>query len=144
MADVLSKRIERVSETILTNEAFTAHFEDDAADLLLKWALKRAEVIASDTIEMDDATAEEAMYPRLKAMRRIAKYLGRLTTGEDDPTELVSKLIEKAHDLYGPEFSIPDPAAQTGFTLLAQDLTPVELIKELIVLFEGQSDETIA
>ena len=45
MADILSKRIERVSESILSNEAFTAQFEDDAADLLLNWALKRIGVL---------------------------------------------------------------------------------------------------
>ena len=141
MADILSKRIERVSESILSNEAFTAQFEDDAANLLLNWALKSVEFIVSDTIGLNDASAEEAMYPRMKALRRIAKYAGKLAVGTDDPAELVGKIIEKAHDLYGPGFIAPDELAQNAFIQQVQSNPPTELVNQLIIFLQGEKSE---
>lgn len=143
MADILSKRIESVSESILSNEAFTAQFEDDAADILINWALKRAEFIVSDTIGLNDAAAEKVMYPRMKALRRIAKYAGKLAFGEEDLTELVGRIVEKAHDVYGVDFIIPDQAAQNAFVEQVQSVTPIELLNHMIVFLEGEKSEGI-
>lgn len=137
----INHRMKSVSESILSNETFTAEFEDEAADVLLNWALERGKEIVEAAVEMEDEAAEAAMYPRLKALRRIARYAGKLRGSTDDPAVLVAKIIDKAHDLYGPGFTAPNEEAQTAFAVQAQDTSPVDLVKGLIVFLQGDSSE---
>jgi hypothetical protein len=55
---VVRKRIRRVQEEIVGNEALGGALDEAGASELLSWGLKSAEGIASATEGMDDESAE--------------------------------------------------------------------------------------
>ena len=65
--DHLESRTRRAVESLLENESLTADLDDAAAKELLDWGIAHAKEIISDTADMDDEGAEEAMYPRMSA-----------------------------------------------------------------------------
>jgi hypothetical protein len=140
-ADIES-RVTRVAESILENEALTSNLEDEAAKEFLNWAIAKGEIIARSTIGLDDLLAEEAMYPRLKALRRIARYIGQWVIGSGDPRQLVEKIIEQARLLYGEDFIEPNPVEKEKFVQLSTDFEQVLVVLGVKKLFEGEDDDT--
>jgi hypothetical protein len=140
-ADIES-RVSKVAESILENEALTSNLDDNAADLFLNWAIAKGEMIARSTIGLDDFLAEEVMYPRLKALRRIARYIGQWVIGSGDPRELVEKIIEQARLLYGEDFVEPDPVAKERIVQFSTGVEQVLVVLGLKNLFEGEDDDT--
>ena len=135
-ADIES-RISKVAESILGNEALTSELDDDAADLFINWAIAKGEAIARSTAGMDEFTAEEAMYPRLKALRRLARYLGRWVTGRGEPWDLIERIIEQARILYGSSFIELNPAEKDRMVQYPQGTEGTILVAAIKDLFEG-------
>jgi hypothetical protein len=73
----LRQRAQRAAERILENESLTSNLDDNAAQVLLDWGLRCAEQIARDTFGLSDELAEEAMYPRMRALRRLLRAVNR-------------------------------------------------------------------
>jgi hypothetical protein len=142
MDEGIESRVSKVAESFLENEALTSNLDDEAADLFLNWAIAKGEMIARSTIELDDILAEEAMYPRLKALRRIARYIGQCVIGSGDPGELVDKIIEQARLLYGEEFVEPDPVEKEKFVQFSTDMEQVMVVLGVKNLIEGEDDDT--
>jgi hypothetical protein len=138
----IESRVSKVAESILGNEALTSYLDDEAADLFLNWAVAKGEVIARSTIGMDEIIAEEVMYPRLKALRRIARYVGRWVIGSGEPRDLVEKIIEQARLVYGEEFVEPDPVEKQRFAQYPPGIEQVLVVLGLKNLFEGEDDGT--
>jgi hypothetical protein len=100
----LSERIRRVSESILENESLTGELEDAPAKLLLDWALSCTREIVQGTGGLHDAAAEEAMAPRLKALRQMLRSASRLASSrspEVDITAELNRFYELAGKVYG-------------------------------------------
>src|SRR3990172_2108721 len=74
----INKRIHRVQEDIMGNEALGEALDESAANELLSLGLKGAAGIASSTEGMDDEAAELSMADRLQALRKLMRHLGRL------------------------------------------------------------------
>lgn len=140
MEDNLNKRVSLAAESLLEDEALRGGLEDDAAELLLNWALAKSEAIAQSTAGLDEAAADEAMYPRMKGLRRISRYLNRWISGRGEPGELMEKILEQARMVYGETFVEPDPAHVEGLKRLPQGIEPSVLISELTTLLEGEND----
>ncbi len=104
----LERRVTRVAESILENEALTANLDDEAADLFLKWALRRAEVIVRSTAELDDEAAEEAIYQPLRSLKRMGRSLPRWAR---NPEGTLERLLTYAEKVYGAGFVSPDSQA---------------------------------
>ncbi len=126
------KRIQRTAESILENEALTAGLDDDAAKFLLNWGVERAQVIASETIEMDDAQAEEAMYQPLRALRKMLRAANNWAT---DPQERnLGRIMKQAEIVYG---SSPSENQQADFLIqIPQD--QFGRSKALRIFLEGE------
>ena len=77
----LQRRYERVAERILENERLTAGLDDEAAAVLLEWGLSWAGNIVTATTGMPEIEANEMMSPRLKANRRLMRYVNKWITG---------------------------------------------------------------
>ena len=142
MDEGIESRVSKVAESILENEALTSNLDDDAADQFLNWAISKGEMIARSTIGLDDILAEEAMYPRLKALRRIARYIGQWVTGSGEPRDLVEKIIEQARLIYGEEFVEPDPVAKERIIQFSTSMEQVLVVLGIKNLFEGEDDDT--
>ncbi len=113
MAD-LTTRVTRTIESILENERLTADLDDEAAKVLLDWGIANTKTIAQNTVGLDDEAAEEAMYPQLKANRRIMrsanKLVNQLESGDlDRATKSLNKIMEQAVVLYGQESTLSTP-----------------------------------
>ncbi len=118
--DEVTKRINRVAESILENERLTSDLDDASAKVLLTWVLACGKTIAQDTAGLDDDAAEKAMYPRLKAMRRmmrsINKWIIKLPDADHESSlNLLAKIIDRAAGIYGQDFTPPTLEKQNTF-----------------------------
>jgi hypothetical protein len=141
--DKLTQRINRAVENILENEALTSNLDDDAAQALLDWGIACAQMIAQSTEWLSDIEAEDAMSPRLRAIRRMMRHVNqwipqRLEAGSEDNAASLAKIIEQATVIYGKDFTHPGSIQQQN-AFLRRNLaaSPVETIASLRVLIEG-------
>ena len=75
--DEFADRSRRAVESLLENESLTSSLDDAAAQVLLKWGTDCAKLIVSSTAGLDAASAEDAMYPRMRALRRLMRRVNK-------------------------------------------------------------------
>ncbi|MBC8335808.1 MAG: hypothetical protein H8E29_11105 [Anaerolineales bacterium] len=128
--DILSKRIKRAVESVLDNEALAGGLDESAGYILQQWGIKNVTRIAAETETLSDDQAEEAMYPHLKASRRLMRAIRVWVQHEKDvPTDererLWGKIEKRAKVLYGEDLILPSPGKFSGDT-------QAEFIKNLL------------
>lgn len=145
--DQLAKRVQRAAESILGNESLTEGLSDAVAQVLLDWGVACAEQIARSTAGMDDAEAEEAMSQRLRATRRLMRWVRMWTTHRADidaeaRAEYLAKLIRQAAVIYQ-HYTPPDDDWCATFLRRAPDLVdyPIQMITDLRTLIEGSGGD---
>ncbi|MFH2104190.1 MAG: hypothetical protein ABIJ39_12630 [Chloroflexota bacterium] len=144
MESELRKRVRRAAESLMGNEALMSDLETEAAQSLLSWGLARAENAAYETESVEDDAAEEALYPRLRAIRMLMRLVTRLVNGGTllevaAKNEIFDRILEQAAVLYGPYFTPPDD--ETRQNLLANiSVPPHKFIESLRALFEPGTD----
>ena len=136
----VEKRIRQQMEGLYENEAFTSEMDDDSAQAFLQWVTARVENIVQSTAEMDDDEAEEAMYPRMRALRKMSRYINQMVHGGEDQTQLVQKIISQAREVYGDAFLEPDLSRIHALFHLPQS-EPSVLMQTLRHLFEGDMND---
>lgn len=107
------KRIERVQADILGNEALGGALNEEGAEELLSWGLKSAEGIANETDGMDEESADLSMAGRLKSLRKMMRYLGRLLgegsrMKDEDRQWFWDRIKKHARALYGEHLEFPN------------------------------------
>jgi hypothetical protein len=116
----LGRRMQRAAERILENESLTADLDDEAAQVLLDWGVRCAEQIARDTVGLSGDSVEEAMYPRLRALRRLMRSVNRWAVKcQPMDEETLAKMLDHAaivYRSYVPPDSIPQEAFLTSST----------------------------
>ncbi|NIP25638.1 MAG: hypothetical protein GWO38_17915 [Phycisphaerae bacterium] len=148
--DELSRRIRRVTESILENESLTADLNDEAAEALLDWMIDCAKMVAQSTATLDEQAAEEAMSSRLRAIRRLMRLVNNWIS-QGPPAELVAnqdqldKILEQATIIYGQDFTTFDSNRLNTFWEQEVDSVkePQQLIESLRVLIEDLNDQII-
>jgi len=138
----VNRRVRRVQEDIMGNEALGGALDEAAASEMLSWGLKSAEGIASSTEGMDDETAELSMVDRLNALRKLMRHLGRLLgEGLDMDAEgrmwLWDSVQQHARMLYGEGLQFPNLDDLIG--RLSQGESPGQIIASLRKIFETQN-----
>ncbi len=141
---LISKRVRRVQESIMGNEALGGSLDDSSANELLSLGLKSAEGIVSSTDGMDDETAELSMADRLKALHKLMRHLGRLLgEGNNLDTEgrlwLWDSVQKQASLLYGDGLHFPP--LEDVMRRLSQGESPGRIIASLRDMFEKQSNQ---
>ena len=114
---MVERRAARAAESLLENERLTADLDDAAAQVLLDWGIALAKTIAQSTASMDDAAAEEAMYPRMRALRQLLRAVNRGAVSDvQSQVEWAAQIVEQAALVYGTGFVSPDkqPAPEPG------------------------------
>lgn len=143
-AEILRQRISRAAESILGNERLTADLDDSAAQELLDWGLSVARQIAQGTAGVaDDEQAEQAMYPRLRATRRLMRAVNRWIASQregdvESHKEAFNSILEQASIIYGRPITATDDDQVVSFSS-AQSLDagdPPEMIAHLRQLIE--------
>ena len=106
----IEKRIKMAAESILENEALREGLDDEAASALLDWGMARAKEITATTADVeDDDEAQEAVYPRMRALRQILGDVVSLCAENADPAQrsgLLQEIAEQAPLVYGPAAAI--------------------------------------
>jgi hypothetical protein len=141
MADI-NARIQRMVKEVTGNEALLEMLEGEAATEMLNWGITTVETLVSKTTDLDDAAAELALMPRLKAIRQSMRSIGNWAAGKyADPasrTQLRDKLLEHFRLIFGEEARLP--AAEEVDDVLNQvddkNNTPHQLILKLRRLIE--------
>ena len=139
MTDIQA-RLQRAAESILDNEALSADLDDEAANVLLDWGVALAQQIASETIELDDATAEEMIYQPMRALRKMLRAVNQLALAPNE--EGLTKIISQAESVYGIAYVLPDEDqhAQWMQQIYLLGDNPTKIICELRDLIEGQKN----
>ena len=139
----IDKRVRRVQEDIIGNEALGGALDESASSELLSFGLKSAEGIAAATEGMDDESAELSMGERLKALRKLMRHLGRLL-GEGMEMDAEGRLwlwesVQKhARMLYGEGLDFPSLDDVMG--RLSKGESPGQIIANLRNMFEARQD----
>jgi hypothetical protein len=149
--DQLNKRIDRAAASILENEALSSELDDAAAKRLLQWGVAWATSIAAETAGLDDSAAEEAMFPRQKALRRLLRTVnkwvaGRETLAAEEHAASLAKVVEQAGIIWREAFTAPDEAQQAAFLQAQANYLddPPRLIEQLRHFLETFTDTTPA
>lgn len=148
--DELSWRIKRVTESILENESLTADLNDKAAQALLDWMIDCAKMVAQSTATLDEQAAEEAISPRLRAIRRLMRLVNNWGA-QGPPAETVAnreqldKILEQATTIYGQDFTTFDSNRLNAFWEQEVDSVeePQKLIESLRALIEDLNNQII-
>ena len=141
---VINKRIRRVQETIIGNEALGGSLDESSASELLSLGMKSAKGIVSSTDGMDDEMAELSIADRLKTLQKLMRHLGRLL-GESKDLDADGRLwlwdsVQKqASLLYGEGLRFPSLDDVMG--RLSQGESPARIIASLRDLFEKQNNQ---
>lgn len=132
-----SERIQRVIDEITGNEALLEMLETEAATEMLSWGTEMATSLAKKTED------EEALLPRLKAVRQTMRSVGNWAAGKYvDPADrlrLRDNLLQHFKAIFGKDANLP-PAEKLGELLNQVDdhtLTPYQLIKKLRAMLES-------
>lgn len=137
----LSARIERAKKEISGNESLLEMLETEAASELFNWGSSLAALIARDTEGLDDAAADAAMAPRLKALRQAVRSMGNWAVGKySDPADrmqLKSNLMEQFQLILGKPANLP--ADELNKVIDSHDVpgsSPLALILKIKELIE--------
>ncbi len=146
--EALGRRVKRVAESILDNERLTADLDDSAAKELLDWGLTIAKQIAQETADLDaDDEAEQAMYPRLRATRRMMRSVNQWIANQregdsEGSATALAEIVEHAGVIYGRAFHPPSDEQRDALTRAQSELgdDPPQMIARLRQLIENLSD----
>jgi hypothetical protein len=136
----IERRQRMAAERILENESIREGLDDNGASALLNWGVECAKRIAADTVSLEDEEeAEEASYPRTRALRQMLEDVKSLYRPELLPAEgrtLLAEIIEFASVVYGPNMQLPQRIFWNSFVAsLAGE--PGERINRLRALIEN-------
>jgi hypothetical protein len=114
MADINS-RIQKFVGQMTGNEALLDMLDADAASEMQKWGVATVTALVKETEGMDDATAEQILEPKLKAVRQAMRSGGNWAAGKyadaASRASLQAKLAEYRSVIFGePAKLLPDTA----------------------------------
>jgi hypothetical protein len=119
-------RVQRATDSLLENERLTADLDDEAANVLLNWGLKRATEIVNQTGNMNESQAYEFLGPRLKAVQRMLRATSRWISFQGhqerklDQLENIYRQASIVYGQIGSEEDDLDPERATGQTWLEE------------------------
>ncbi len=118
---MLSKRIQKVVESVLENEAIIGGLDKNSAEILQEWGIKNATLAVEKTATLDDALAEKEMYPTLKASRHFLRAIRvwiehEKESSAEERTKLWDKVEKRAKEVYGEQISLPSANQFMGKT----------------------------
>ncbi len=92
----IEARIRMAAESILENEALRDGLQDkEAASALLNWGVSWAQSLAKQTADTeDDEEADQAIYPRMKALRKMMSAVKELAAADGWSSEALMQSME--------------------------------------------------
>src|SRR6266542_2046378 len=140
MAEI-GARAHRVIDEIMGNEALLEMLETEAATEMLNWGIAMATSLVERTGGLDDAAAEQALMPRLRAVRQSMRTIGNWAAGKyldpESRVEMRDKLLEQFRAILGDDVHLPSTEKMDELLIEVDDRnkTPHQLILELRKVF---------
>jgi len=107
----IGARLQRVIEEMTGNEALLQMLDTEAATEMLDWGIEMATSLVRRTRGMGEATAEQVLLPRLKAIRQTMRSVGNWAAGKyvdpESRVQLRDKLLENFKVIFGGEARLP-------------------------------------
>jgi hypothetical protein len=107
----LQLRLRMAAESILENEALRSGLaSQEAESALLNWGISCAERLTLETAELDDESAEAAIYPQMRTLRKLLIAIKNLVTQADasDQKQItLLKIFDLARIVYGAAWQAP-------------------------------------
>ena len=142
----IEKRIKMAAEGILENEALREGLDDEAASALLDWGMARAQAITATTADVeDDDEAQEAVYPRMRALRQVLGDVVSLCAENADPaqrTVLLQEIADQVPLVYGPAAAFQ--AGNWANIPIAQAGNAAQIINQVRALIETGAKDSAA
>ncbi|HCB48294.1 MAG: hypothetical protein AMJ56_06060 [Anaerolineae bacterium SG8_19] len=154
--DEVSFRVEKAANNILGDERLTAGLDDEVADFLLDWGLALAKAVAADTGGLNDEDAKEIMQPRIRATKRLLRYVNHWLHNGDvwdriEKEDILTKIFTFAGLAYGNDLvdeiitneeELADPELEAFLSQAVRLVgNSIEAAKELRQLIEGDGQE---
>ena len=112
MADI-NERIQNAIEELTGNEALFEMLEGEAAEEMTEWAKSLTAAAIRRTEAVDDLDMEQALTPRLRAVRQTVRSIGNWAAGKyEDPAsraQLRDKLLGALRTIFGEDAELPSP-----------------------------------
>jgi hypothetical protein len=131
----IQQRIQRAVESILDNEALTADLDDQAARVLLDWGVGLTQQIVGQTLEMDEAQAEQATYQPMRALRKMLRSANKWANAPGEKN--LRKVLDQAPNVYGSRYRQPSDQ-QLGDFMAQIPSTPLERVTALQRFVNGE------
>jgi hypothetical protein len=134
---VIDDRIRQAAEQILDDESLTGELQDQEAQVLLDWGIAQSRRLCEQTLEMDDAEAEEylsTVLPNLRfAIRRTNKLLGSMARIDAGMiADGLTGIFESCALIPGLSSAPPDDLANLAGTLA--ELLPADALTRILSL----------
>jgi hypothetical protein len=97
----LDSRARHASELIAGDAALTGALTDEAAQVLLDWALDETQQWVAATREKEECAAQAALAPKIRHLRRYRHRVARDSANKNNPTDAL-------HDMLTPP-TYPEP-----------------------------------
>jgi len=114
---------QRAIESIVENEALTADLDDQAASVLLDWAMSLARQTAQGVASMEEASADEQFETR---MRNVRQFIRQVNRWAGNPASTLSKVLELAAPIYGEGLARADASRIQSFSDETEQLSQAE------------------
>ena len=89
----LNSRTRYAFELIAGDAALTGALTDEAAQVLLDWALDETQKLVSATQEMEERAAQAALTPKIRRLRRYLRSVARNSANKNIPTDALHDLL---------------------------------------------------
>ena len=144
MVDI-EARIQNAIEDITGNESLLEMLDEEAAAEMLEWGKSMVTFVVKKTDGLDDAAAQLALDPQLKAVRQFMRSASNWAGGKyvdpDDRLQLRDKLLGHAKVIFGDDAHLPS-AEEMDAILSQTDIqqnTQKQLALNLMELFTEAS-----
>ncbi len=136
-----AKQLSAAIENLLGNESLTADLDDNAAQVLLNWAIEQVQTIYADGLEqafdLDNEKFEAIIHPRMKALRRFVRQVNLWTAnrGYQTPAENAQALDTLAgllQEISGTPAHALGPEARQRFLETHLAAPPAEFIRRIL------------
>ena len=120
----INSRIQKYIGAMTGNEALLEMLDADAATEMMQWATATVTALVKKTEGMDDATAEQTLEPKLKAVRQAMRSGGNWAAGKYADPESRAALQAKLAEYRAMISS--EPAKSPPNTMLVSMLNQVD------------------
>lgn len=147
----LQLRLRMAAESILDNESLRGGLtSEEASSALLNWGISCAEQMVFETADLDDESADDVIYPRMRALRKMLgaiKELVNLPGGSEKKQALLLEIFKYAQLVYGNLWHAPEQIGDKMWLIFLTG-SDADLINGIRLMIEGtdtnQGEENVS